>query len=195
VRILPIILLAAWPAISWALGGGKLNFDAYSIDAPLERGWHVAHSGADDVAYSATLTRSHTWMLTAAKLPLASPVADGEALLAQARADFLSDSDPVRFRIVQSKGSVEKLRGATCARLFYKAEDRLTGGESPLYIIEVTQMTCVHPRAPRLAVVLSYHARYLPGENAAALTAFGERFIGSIRFWRPVGGTTVANGG
>jgi hypothetical protein len=196
VRILSILLLAALPGLSWALsGGGKLNFDAYSIDAPLERGWRLARSGRDDVAYSATLTRSHTWMLTAAEFPLAAPIADGQALLALARTEFLSDSDPARFHIVASRASVETLRGATCARLFYKAEDRLTGGDSPRFIIEVTQVTCIHPRAPRLAIVMSYHARYLPGENAGALAAFGERFIRSVRFWLPLEGTTVANGG
>jgi len=134
-------------------------------------------------------------MLTAAEFPLAAPVADGQALLAQARTEFLSDSDPSRFHIVESRGSVQRLRGATCARLFYKAEDRLAGGESPRYIVEVTQVTCIHPRAPRLAIVVSYNARYLPGENAAALAAFGERFIRSVRFWLPLEGTTVANGG
>jgi hypothetical protein len=191
-----MLLLAGWPALSWALGGGgKLNFDAYSIDAPLEQGWHLVRSGADDVAYSATLTPSHTWMLTAAAFPLEEPIAGGPALLAQAQADFLSDSDPRRFRIVESKGSVQNLHGATCARVFYKAEDQLTGGNGAFYLIEVTQLTCVHPRAPRLAIVVSYHARYLPGENAAALAAFGERFIRSVRFWRPVVETTAANGG
>jgi hypothetical protein len=187
------LILAACPALSWALaGGGELNFDAYSIQVPPERGWRVARTGADYVAYSATLTRSHTWMLTAAAFPLAAPVADGRALLAQAQADFLSDSAPERFHIVDSKASLETLRGATCARLFYKAEDRLAGGESPVYIIEVTQVTCVHPRAPRLEIVVSYHARYLPGESAAALAPFGERFIRGVRFWRPVGETTTA---
>jgi hypothetical protein len=195
VRILSILLVAAWPALCWALGGGgKLNFDAYSIDAPLERGWHLARRGTDDVAYSATLTRSHTWMLTAAAFSLDAPIADGRALLAHEQAEFLSDSDPRRFRIVESEGSVQSLRGATCARLFYKAEDRLTGGEGAFYVIEVMQVTCVHPRAPRLAVVVSYHARYLPGESAAALAAFGERFIRSVRFWRPIVETTAANG-
>ena len=194
-RIVPILLLAACPGLAWALtGGAKLNFDAYSIDAPLEQGWHLARSGPDEVAYSATLTRSHTWMLTAAEFRVAAPVADGQALLAQARADFLSDSDPERFHIVQSKGSVERLRGATCARLFYKAEDRLAGGASAFYMIEVTQVTCIHPRAPTLAIVVSYHARYLPGESAAALAPFGERFIHSVRFWRPLMETAAANG-
>ena len=133
-------------------------------------------------------------MLTAAAFPLSAPVADGQALLAQAQADFLSDSDPVRFHIVASRGSVERLRGATCARTYYKAEDRLAGGEQAFYIIEVTQVTCVHPRAPQLAIVVSYHARYLPGESAAGLAPYGERFIRSVRFWRPVVETAAAYG-
>ena len=85
-----------------------------------------------------------------------------------------------RSRIVSSDGRVERLNGATCARLALKAED------GPHFIIEATQITCMHPSAPGLAIEVGYHERYLPGEASGAFSDAGERFIRSVRFWRPV---------
>jgi hypothetical protein len=166
--------------------GNKLNFDAYSVQSPAEAGWLVSKGGAYDVGFAATFTRTHTWSITAAAIPLGGRFERAEALLAHVKAKFIADSDPVRFRILESKGWVQELRGAVCAKTYFKAEDHLAeGGEAPFYIIEATQVTCVHPDSPELAIELGYHERYLPGEEGGRLMVFGERFVRSVKFWRP----------
>lgn len=205
-RLLALLLLAALPLAAWAgwarleAPGDKLHFDAYSIQAPLERGWLVNRGGPHDVGFGAMRSRTHTWSLTAAAIALPSGVTDAARLLVHVKAQFLAGSDPVRFRILESRESVETLRGAACARTYYKAEDRLAGG-GPVayYVIEATQVTCVHPDAPGLAIELGYHERYVPGEKTPAeqgraIAAFGERFIRSVKFWRPVEGAFASVG-
>lgn len=205
-RLLAFLVLCVFPGLAdagWArfdAPGSKLDFDAYSVQAPFEQGWMVNRGGPYDVGFGAMLSKTHTWSLTAATFPLPRAFADARQLLAHVKAQFLGASDPVRFRVLENRDSVEELRGATCARTYYKAEDRLAaGGPAPHYIIEATQVTCVHPSAPELAVELGYHERYLPGEKAAGekggrLAAFGERFIRSVKFWRPVGGAQASTG-
>ncbi len=205
-RILALLLLASLPASAWAgwarfdAPGSKLNFDAYSVQAPLERGWMVNRGGPYDVGFGTMRSKTYTWSLTAAAIALPARFADARQLLRHVRAQFAGGSDPVRFRILESRESIEELRGAACARTYYKAEDRLAdGGPAAKYIIEATQVTCVHPDAPELAVELGYHERYVPGEKAAdlkgaRLVAFGERFIRSVKFWRPVEGAAASAG-
>lgn len=200
-RFLLVLLLAALPESAlaqWARQaspGGKLNFEAYSIQAPAESAWLATSKDPYDVVFGATLSRTRTWSMTSAAFELPAPVADAEALLVQVRAQFIANSDPRRFRIVDEKGWVQELRGAVCARTYFKAEDRLAGGTgAPQYIIEATTVTCVHPDAPGLGIELGYHERYAPGEKKAdaeggmqggGLMPFGERFIRSVKFWRP----------
>ena len=205
-RILAFIVLCAIPGFadaSWARfdsPGSKLNFEAYSIQAPFEQGWMVNRGGPYDVGFGATLSRTHTWTLTAATIPLDARFDNAEALLVHVKAQFVKTSDPVRFRILESKGWVQELRGAVCAKTYFKAEDRLAkGSEAAVYVIEATAVTCVHPDAPELAVELGYHERYRPGEKVEAqegggLMPRGERFIRSVKFWRPVPGSMASAG-
>jgi hypothetical protein len=195
VRVLLLISLAAlsfFARADWArldAPGNRLNFDAYSVQAPMDPGWIVSRGGAYDVGFAAAFTRTHTWSMTAAAIPLAGRFERAEALLEYVKAKFAGDSDPVRFRIVESKGWVQDLRGAVCAKTYFKAEDHLAeGGEAAYYVIETTLLTCVHPNAPDLAIELGYHERYLPGEESGRLMVVGERFTRSVKFWRPADG-------
>lgn len=160
----------------------KLHFDAYSLQVPPPTGWLVTRGGAYDVMFGTALSAMHTWAMTAAAIPLAQRVESDAAFLAQVRDSFLRDSDPTRFRILALDGVVERLHGATCARLAVKAQE---GG---YFVIEATQVTCVHPSAPGLAIEVGYHERYPPGEASGTFNEMGERFIRSVRFWRPVPG-------
>jgi hypothetical protein len=177
VRSWIFIVLLAWLPVA---SGEKLHFEAYSLQVPASSGWMVTRGGAYDVAFGAAMTPTHTWAMTAAAIPLVKRFERDEEFLAHIRDGFLRDSDPARFRIVSSDGRVERLNGATCARLALKAED------GPHFIIEATQITCMHPSAPGLVIEVGYHERYLPGEASGALSDAGERFIRSVRFWRPV---------
>jgi len=173
-----LLLLLAWGFSSSLLAADKLNFDAYSVYSPLGAGWMVSRGGVYDVAFGAALTRTHTWAMTAAAVPLRFPV--DESFAQRIRDAFVRDSDTARFRIVEAQADAQTLNGATCARLRVKAE------EAAQFIIEATQVTCAHPSAPGLAIELGYHERYLPGEESGRFNETGERFIRSARFWRPV---------
>ena len=186
-------LLALLLCASGTAYADKLHFDAYSVQVPPSQGWLVTRGGAYDIAFGTALTPTHTWAITAAAVPLGRRFEDGKAFLAYVRESFIRNSDPVRFRIVQTRGRVEQLHGAMCARVAYRAEDHLAaGGEAAYFIIEVTQVTCIHPSAPDTAIELGYHERYLPGEQGGAFTETGEYFVRSVRFWRPVPGYRLA---
>lgn len=159
---------------SSAAAAEKIHFEAYSVQAPAASGWMVARGGAYDVAFGAALTRTHTWAMTAAAVPFQL------GSLEQVREEFVRNSDPVRFRIVHAGAEKQRLNGADCVRLNIKAEELKT------FVIEATQLTCLHPSAPGLAIEVGYHERYLPGERNGALNEAGERFIRSARFWKPV---------
>ena len=174
------LLLFLLAALTSPATADKLHFDAYSVQSPAAAGWLVTRGGAYDVAFGAAITPTHTWAMTAAAIPFPDSFPDEEAFLRHVREGFIRDSDPGRFRIVGSDGRIERLNGATCARLAVKAED------GPHFIIEATQVTCIHPSARGLAVELGYHERYLPGESSGAFNEAGERFIRNARFWRPV---------
>lgn len=160
----------------------KLHFDAYSLQAPPPAGWVVTRGGAYDVAFGAALSATHTWAMTAAAIPLVQHFESDGAFLAHVRDAFIRDSDPARFRILAADGRLERLHGATCARLAVKAE------EGAHFVIEAMQVTCMHPSAPGLAIEVGYHERYPLGEAGGAFNEMGERFIRSVRFWRPVPG-------
>ena len=181
VRFCVLLLLLALSPLARA-STEKLHFDAYSLQAPPPAGWLVTRGGAYDVTFGAALTATHTWAMTAAAIPLAHQFESDSAFLDHVRDAFIQDSDPGRFRILASDGRVERLHGATCARLAVKAEER------PYFIIEVTKVTCIHPSAPGLAIEVGYHERYPPGETSGTFNEMGERFIRSVRFWRPVPG-------
>ena len=158
----------------------KLHFDAYSLLVPPPAGWMVTRGGAYDVAFAAALAPLHTWVMTAAAIPFAESFDSDSAFLAHVRDAFLRDSNPDRFRIVAADGRVERLHGATCARLAVRAEEGLE------LVIEMTQVTCIHPSAPGLAIEIAYHERFPQGVASGAFNELGERFIHSVRFWRPV---------
>ena len=94
-RLLALLLLAlAPPAFAgWSpldRPGGKLDFDAYSVQAPLERGWMVNRGGPHDVGFGARRSGTHTWSLTAASIPLPAATNDARALLKHVKAQFLA---------------------------------------------------------------------------------------------------------
>jgi hypothetical protein len=185
VRLCVLLLLLALSPAARA-DTEKLHFDAYSLQVPPPAGWLVTRGGGYDVAFAAALSATHTWAMTAAAIPLAQRFESDPAFLAHVRDRFLRDSDPARFRILATDGRVERLHGATCAWLAVKAE------EGPHFVIEVTQVTCIHPSATGLAIEVGYHERYPPGEASGAFNQMGERFIRSVRFWRPVPGAVTA---
>jgi hypothetical protein len=161
-------------AIAASARADKINFDAYSVYSPLGAGWMVTRGGVYDVAFGAALTRTHTWAMTAAAVPFRLDS------LEQVREAFIRNSDPLRFRITQAGSERVRLNGADCVRLSIKAE------EAETFVIEATQVTCLHPSAPGLAIEIGYHERYLPGEDRGRFKEAGERFIRSAKFWRPV---------
>jgi hypothetical protein len=179
VRLCVLLLLLALSPVARA-STEKLHFDAYSLQVPPPAGWVVTRGGAYDVTFGATLTATHTWVMTAAAIPFAQRFESDPAFLAHVVDGFLRDSDPDRFRILATDARVERLHGATCARLAVKAE------EGAYFVIEVTQVTCIHPSAPGLAIEIGYHERFPLGERSGAFNEMGERFIRSVRFWRPV---------
>ena len=181
VRLCVLLLLLALSPLARA-STEKLHFDAYSLQVPAPAGWLVTRGGAYDVTFGAALSATHTWAMTAAAIPLAQQFESDTAFLGHVRDAFIRDSDPVRFRILAADGRVERLHGATCARLAVKAE------EGAHFVIEATQVTCIHPSAPGLAIEVGYHERYPLGEASGTFNEMGERFIRSVRFWRPVPG-------
>jgi hypothetical protein len=182
VRLCVLLLLLALS--STARGSTeKLNFDTYSLLVPPPSGWLVTRGGAYDVAFGAALTATHTWAMTAAAIPLAQKFESDSAFLTHVTDAFVRDSDSARFRILATDARVERLHGATCARLAVKAE------EGRYFVIEATQVTCIHPSADGLAIEVGYQERYPPGEASGRFNEMGERFIRSVRFWRPVPGT------
>ena len=184
VRLCALLLLLALSPIARA-NTEKLHFEAYSLQAPPPSGWLVTRGGAYDITFGAALSGIHTWAMTAAAIPLARQFDSESAFLAHVRDSFLRDSDPARFRVLALDALVQRLHGATCARLAVKAE------EGPHFVIEATQVTCIHPSAPRLAIEVGYQERYPPGETSGSFNEMGELFIRSVRFWRPVPGGSL----
>jgi tetratricopeptide (TPR) repeat protein len=163
--------------------GEKMTFNGYSVHAPAEQGWLYQNGGAFDVGFGALISRTQSWGLTALALPAAARFEKSEALAAFASARLLEDNDPQRFRIIESKSAPERMQDALCARTYHKAEDhQALNRRGPYSIVEVTNLTCVHPSSPDLVVELGYHERYMPGEKSGGVIDFGERFLSSLRF-------------
>jgi tetratricopeptide (TPR) repeat protein len=167
--------------------GERLAFSGYSVQAPLSRGWQRTPPGGDfDVAFQAAKSSTHTMSITAAATPFTIRFATPEEFLNYMRRYLAAEPDRKRFSAVEVSVTLEPSLGPLCVRARTKSHDHKAANRVGKYLVlEIWNVTCVHPAAPELVVSLAYHERYQPGEKPGDAESDGERFISSLRFEAP----------
>jgi tetratricopeptide (TPR) repeat protein len=124
--------------------------------------------------------------ITAAATPFTLRFATPEEFLKYTKRYFESEPDRSRFSAVEVSVTLEPSLGPLCVRSRSKSHDHKAVNRVGQYlVVEIWNVTCVHPAAPELVVSLAYHERYQPGEKPGDAQSDGERFINSLRFEAP----------
>lgn len=165
------------------LGPGKrLAFRGYSIQLPQAGPWRVLPPGFFDVGLLAARSHTHSFGMTASAMQIERAFATPEEFLEFMRERLHAEPDPRRFSEVEIDAALEPSVAPLCVQAHSTARDHAAGSPGPYLMLEIWNLTCVHPASPGLAVSVVYYERYAPGEKAGALRAHGRRFIQSLRF-------------
>jgi len=166
--------------------GKRLAFSGYSVQAPLSEGWQLAPSGDFDVAFRAAKSSTHSMSITSAATPFTMRFATPDEFLNYMKRYVVAEPDRNRFSAVEVSVTLEPSLAPFCVRARTKSHDHKAVNRVGKYLVlEIWNVTCVHPAAPELVVSLAYHERYKPGEKPGDAESDGERFIKSLRFEAP----------
>ena len=162
--------------------GERLMFRGYSVRLPQGGQWQVLPPGVFDVGLLAARSRTHSFGMTASAMRVERPFATPLEFLDFMRGRLHAEPDPRRFSDVEIHAALQPTIAPLCVQARSKARDHAAGGAGPYLVLEIWNLTCVHPASPRLAESVVYYERYAPGETPGALRAHGRRFVESLRF-------------
>jgi len=162
--------------------GERLLFHGYSVRLPQGGHWQVLPTGVFDVGLLAARSLTHSFGMTASAMQVERAFATPEEFLDFMRARLRAEPDPRRFSDVELEAALEPSIAPLCVQARSRARDHAAGLAGPYLVLEIWNLTCVHPASPRLAVSVVYYERYAPGETPGALRAHGRRFVESLRF-------------
>lgn len=166
--------------------GKRLAFRGYSVQAPVSEGWQLAPSRDFDVAFVVAKSSTHSMSITSAATPFTMRFASPDEFLNYVKRYVVAEPDRNRFSAVEVSVTLEPSLAPLCVRARTKSHDHKAVNRVGKYLVlEIWNVTCVHPAAPELVVSLAYHERYKPGEKPGDAESDGERFINSLRFEAP----------
>lgn len=159
----------------------RLAFAGYSIVPPLGPGWVRKDPPGTDAGFE------HEGIAPGSKVLLVAMARKAPRRYDTIK-DFLDDmiarqegeAQPRRFHILQESTGLASDIGRYCVKTSATAEDRETRDRTTL---DATSLVCLHPTAPDWMITVAYSERHPHGAGSPDLTAEGERFIGSLRFF------------
>jgi hypothetical protein len=166
--------------------GERLVFRGYSVRLPEGGPWQVLPSGVFDVGLLAARSQTHSFGMTASAMRVERSFATPGDFLEYMRARLRAEPDPRRFSDVEIQAELEPSVAPLCVQARSKARDHAPAGPGPYLMLEIWNLTCLHPASPHLAVSVVYYERYAPGETPGGMRPHGRRFLESLRFETPV---------
>jgi hypothetical protein len=165
----------------------RIYQNTYSLVPPNEPGWIVTGRRANELGLARGGDKpDETFAIQGSPIPL--PAITSREDLVRFVHELLSRADARRFKILKREVAEDRSRRETCTRSIFVTEDhaavRRTSTPGPM-ILEALSLTCVHPKNPALAVMLTYSHRYYPEQNDPGLGEKAARVLSTLEFLDP----------
>ncbi|MBI3593697.1 MAG: hypothetical protein HY200_01940 [Nitrospirae bacterium] len=137
----------------------------------------------DIVFFKRLESKLHTFTANAVATPYIIKFEKPEDFLEYVKSIKKRDTVSDRFKVLEQEAHIDPTFGRYCVRLFLKSEDHAAPNvDAPILILEIHDLTCVHPDTPDWVISVGYSERYEPGRGNAELNQVGEQFLKSLQF-------------
>ncbi|TCK16988.1 hypothetical protein DFR30_0208 [Thiogranum longum] len=164
---------------------GTLTLDDFSISAPDEEGWYLAHEDPNEIQLVRKGTSGdETYAIQAWSIRLPQFFND-EAFVSFIMDRITHNTDETRFIAKKHQALIVNTRHGTCVKFMSVHETlsarKRSGNPGPI-LLEVVGITCRNPYQPTDGAHLVYSNRHRPGNKDFMLASRAQSLFDSLDF-------------
>lgn len=195
IRIMSVSVVA----ILLACAPVQLQLQAPQVQLPPERSYHRGYSliPLDEKGWFITQS-DHNWLTlirygsNPGETYVITTIVWGPPTLSSqsefinvVKENYTKGLDTTRFKTIELDVTPYPKKGEYCARVYVKNVDRtaVTHADVPEYMImEIVELSCIHPTNANMAINVSYSHRHYPDQNNPGLLEKAETLFNSVEF-------------
>ncbi len=163
-------------------GGQRVAQPGVSFIPPAGKPWSVLMQSTYQIALGARGSSENETFVTNVSIYQLPSTLSPQQFLAHVRAGRAAEPQTGRFEVISNEEQLYADRPETCVKHRASSKDYGAGRGADFTVIDYLGMNCIHPKAPRVGILVELSRKSPPSVAGPSFEALGMSLLRSVEF-------------